>query len=391
MFQRVIKPTLQRLATQYPVITMTGPRQAGKTTLCQQTFTDHAYVNLEDLSLRNQAISDPKGFLAQYKNGVILDEIQRAPELPSYIQPLVDQNQAPGQFILTGSEQLEVTSTINQSLAGRSAILNLLPLSTIETPLWIQNNNLDEILYTGFYPRILEKKLNPTEALAFYLSTYIERDLRQLIHLKDLQTFERFLKLCAGQIGQLTNFSRLANDCGISQNTVKSWLSLLQASYIIFFVQPHFENFRKRLTKSPKLYFHDVGLAAYLLDINKAEHLKQHPLRGALFENLIVSEFLKNRYNHVKKSNLYFFRDHVGNEVDLILDYGHELVSVEIKSSASFHSEYLSGLNYYQKLAGTKNTRRILIYSGETYSSDAQTSIYSYKNLGGLFSTLNEK
>lgn len=390
MYQRVMKPSLQRLATQYPVVTMTGPRQAGKTTLCQHTFPKHAYVNLEDLSLRNHAIQDPKGFLAQYKSGVILDEIQRAPDLPSYIQPLIDQNQAPGQFILTGSQQLEVTNTINQSLAGRSATLNLLPLSTIETPQWIQTESLDNVLYTGFYPRILEKKLEPTEALGFYLSTYIERDLRQLIHLKDLQTFERFLKLCAGQIGQLTNFSRLANDCGISQNTVKSWLSLLQASYIIFFVQPHFENFRKRLTKSPKLYFHDVGLAAYLLDINKAEHIKQHPLRGALFENLIVSEFLKNRYNHVKKSNLYFFRDHVGNEVDLILDYGHELVSVEIKSGASFHSEYFSGLNYYQKLAGTKNTRRILIYSGETVTSGSETSIYSYKDLAGLFSKLNE-
>jgi predicted AAA+ superfamily ATPase len=388
MIERFIASHLQRLAGQYPVITLTGPRQAGKTTICKAIFPDYDYVNLENLTTRSHAIEDPSGFLAQFPDGVILDEIQRAPELTSYIQTIVDELNQPGQFILTGSQQFEVTDVINQSLAGRTAVLKLMPFAYNELYDAKQPPALEDILYTGFYPRIYDKDLVPTEALSFYLSTYIERDLRSLINIRDLSAFERFLKICASQIGQLVNYSRLANDCGINQNTVKSWLSLLKASYIIYEIQPHFRNFRKRLTKSAKLYFCDVGLAAYLLGITRAEHVNSHPLKGTLFENFIVSEFVKNRYNNVQDSNLYFFRDHIGNEVDLILDYGQQLLSVEIKSGVTINSDAFKGLDYYHKLGTKYNTARFLVYAGNKSYQRQEVQIFSYKELKQLFAIL---
>src|SRR3990167_887700 len=358
MIERILGSALARLAKQYPVITLTGPRQSGKTTLCKAMFSSHDYMSLEDLNNRSFATDDPRGFLAQFKNGVVLDEIQRAPDLLSYIQGIVDEQQLSGQFILTGSQQFEITHTINQSLAGRTAILRLLPFAYGELYSVDNHPTVNQLLYQGSYPRIYDKHLNPTEALGFYLNTYIERDLRSLMNIKNLSVFERFLKLCATQIGRLTNYSRLANDSGITQNTVKEWLSLLEASYIIFQLQPHFANFRKRLTKSSKLYFYDVGLAAYLLGITNPAHVQSNPLRGELFENFIVSEFLKNRYNHVLNNNLYFFRDHVGNEIDLILDYGSELVSVEIKAGSTISDHYFKGIDYYHQLTKNKNKKR---------------------------------
>ena len=346
MYQRDITPILSRLFKEYPVITLTGPRQAGKTTLCRNTFAQHDYVNLEDIELRAFANQDPKGFLNQYQKGLIIDEIQHAPDLPSYIQVRVDESQKNGQYILTGSQQFEVTNSINQSLAGRTALLRLLPLSYEEVYYNDKKTSLQEILYKGFYPRILANDLNPTEASSFYLNTYVERDLRQLAQLKNLQQFELFLKLCATQVGQLVNYSRLANDCGVDQKTVKHWLSLLNASYIIYLVPPHFQNFRKRLTKLSKLYFFDVGLASYLLGIHQPELIDRHPLRGALFENFIITEILKGRYNQGKVSNIYFFRDHVGNEVDIVLDYGDKVTSIEIKSAQTVNSSFYKGLNY---------------------------------------------
>lgn len=390
IIKRLLSSSLVRLAKQYPVITLTGPRQSGKTTLCRNEFATYNYVSLEDLSMRNFAIDDPRGFLSPFKHGVILDEIQRAPELLSYIQVIVDEKQLSGQFILTGSQQFEVTQSINQSLAGRTAILRLLPFSYNEIYSFHDHPDLNHLLYQGFYPRIYDKQLNPTEALSFYLSTYVERDLRNLMNIKNLSVFEKFLKLCATQIGRLTNYSRLANDCGITQNTVKDWLSILEASYIIFQLPPHFENFRKRLTKSSKLYFYDVGLAAYLLGINNPDHVQNHPLRGELFENFVVTEFLKNRYNHVENNNLYFFRDHVGNEVDLILDYGSELVSIEIKSGSTISTEYFKGLQYYQQLSGAKNKKCIVVYAGEQSIQYKNVNIYSCFDLQTLFNTLNQ-
>lgn len=391
MIKRLLATALIRLAKQYPVLTLTGPRQSGKTTLCRSVFNNYNYVSLEDLSIRNFAIEDPKGFLAQFKNGVILDEIQRTPDLLSYIQGIVDEKPSPGRFILTGSQQFEVTKTINQSLAGRTAILRLLPFAYSELYPSPIKPELNHVLYQGFYPRIEDQHLNPTEALSFYLSTYIERDLRNLMNIKNLSLFERFLKLCATQIGRLTNYSRLANDCGVTQNTVKEWLSILEASYIIYQIQPHFENFRKRLTKSSKLYFYDVGLAAYLLGITDPIHIQHSPLRGELFENFIVSEFLKNRYNHVKNNNLYFYRDHTGNEIDLILDEGPALVSVEIKAGSTISSNYFKGLQHYQQLSGKKNSKRILVYGGEETLHYRDTTAYSYLNLADLFKDLNQE
>lgn len=384
---RILATPLARLATQYPVVTMTGPRQSGKTTLCQTIFNQYAYVNLEDLTNRQRALEDPVGLLAQFSNSVILDEIQRAPDLPSYIQVIVDKVKRPGQFILTGSQQFEVTHSINQSLAGRTALLRLLPLAYSEL-YGKQTPQLGDVLYTGFYPRIYQYQLNPTEALSFYLSTYVERDIRSLINIKNLALFERFLKLCATQIGQLTNFSRLANDCGVTQNTIKEWLSILEASYIIFQMQPHFDNFRKRLVKSPKLYFYDVGLAAYLLGMASAAQIETHPMRGALFENFIVAEFLKNRFNHVRDNNLYFFRDHLGCEVDLILDYGQSLISVEIKSGATFSSDAVKNLNEYHTLSKGKNTERFLIYAGKESFDYHGIHVIPYCQLPTLFQSL---
>ena len=389
MIKRILSSSLIRLANQYPVITLTGPRQSGKTTLCRTVFDSHQYISLEDLSTRHFAIEDPRGFLAQIKNGVILDEIQRTPDLVSYLQGIVDEKQLPGQFILTGSQQFEMTQTINQSLAGRTAILRLLPFAYSELHSADHHPDINNLLYQGFYPRIHDKKLNPTEALGFYLNTYIERDLRSLMNIKNLSVFEKFLKLCATQIGRLTNYSRLANDCGITQNTVKEWLSILEASYIIFQLQPHFENFRKRLTKSSKLYFYDIGLAAYLLGMTNPSYVQSNPLHGELFENFIVSEFLKNRYNHVKNNNLYFFRDHVGNEVDLILDYGSELISVEIKAGSTISSDYFKGLHYYHQLSGIKNKKKIVIYAGNESLRYHDIDIYSCFNIEKLFEELN--
>ena len=389
MYERDLKSEIIRLATQYPVVTITGPRQSGKTTLCQAAFPHYTYVNLEELSLRQFAIQDPKGFLAKYNNKIILDEIQRAPDLPSYIQTLVDKTNESGQFILTGSHQFELTNSINQSLAGRTALTTLLPLSFQELYSNEPSTDLSEILYSGFYPRIFDKNLNPTEALSFYLSTYVERDIRSLINVKDLSSFERFLKICATQVGQLISYTTIANDCGIDQKTVKAWISVLEASYIIMELRPHHQHFRKRLTKSRKLYFQDVGFASYLLGIYKPEHVMSHPMRGLLFENFIVNEFIKNRYNQVKDNNVYFFRDHIGNESDLILDYGSEIYSVEIKSSATFNYDFLKGLNYYQKIAQDKNTKRFLVYAGDHSYETNGVSIYSYKDLAKLFAHIN--
>lgn len=388
MKPRFIAKHVQRLAKEYPVLTITGPRQSGKTTLSKSVFPHYAYVNLEDLETRRWAKEDPRGFLQQFSKGVILDEIQRAPELPSYIQGIVDTTNRPGNFILTGSQQFEITFAVSQSLAGRTAILKLLPFAFGEIYSATLEHSVSEILYQGFYPRIIEEKLNPTEALSFYFSTYVERDLLALQAIQNLSTFERFLKLCAGQVGQLVNWSALGNDCGIDQKTVKAWLSLLQASYIVYLLPPHFKNFKKRLTKSPKLYFYDVGLACYLLGITSPQQIELHPMRGALFEDFIVTEFLKNRFNQVQDNNLYFFRDHLGNEVDLILDNGIQLVSVEIKSGKTLSSDFFKGLKCYNQLSSEFNTMQYLIYGGTENRTMYDAYVYPYFLLEDLFKKL---
>jgi len=388
MIKRFLQENLQALARQYPVLTLTGPRQSGKTFLGRAAFPDWSYASLEDLETRRFATEDPRGFLAQYSGGVILDEVQRTPDLPSYIQGMVDERQEAGQFLLTGSQQFEVTRSVNQSLAGRTAVLRLLPFAWGEIYSEAEAPDLNTVLYTGFYPRIHDQRLNPTEALSFYTATYLERDLQSLIQVRDMGAFERFLKICAGQVGQLVNFSKLGNDVGVDQKTVKSWISIMEASYIIFPLRPHFQNFRKRLVKSPKLYFCDVGLACFLLGIGKPEHLESHPLRGSLFENFVIAEFLKNRFNRVQTDNLYFFRDHVGNEVDLILDYGSDLIPVEIKAGKTLTPDYFKGISFYRGLSEKSGRSAFLVYGGTEAREQSGVRVFSYRRLPDLFSSL---
>ncbi|MFH1394910.1 MAG: ATP-binding protein [Candidatus Omnitrophota bacterium] len=381
---RILKKDLIRLSKQYPVVTLTGPRQSGKTTLVKNIFPKKSYISLEDPDSRLIAENDPRRFFSRFPHGAIIDEIQRVPTLLSYIQTIVDNNNKTGMFILTGSAQFELLTNISQSLAGRTAIVKLLPFSHEEIKNITSNYGLNDILFTGFYPRIYDKKLNPSEALNFYVSTYLERDVRNLLNIKKLNQFETFLRLCAARTGQILNLSNLGNDCGINHNTASAWLSILEASYILFRVRPHFKNFSKRLIKSPKIYFYDVGLASYLLGIQQPSQIETHPLRGQLFETYIASELLKKRYNSVKENNLYYFRDNIGNEIDLVLDYGDKVLPIEIKSGMTFSDDMLKGLIFYNNLTKNFIAPPVLIYGGKKTFDYKNFSVTSYNNLDNL-------
>lgn len=384
MIKRAISEKILRYARQYPVVTITGPRQSGKTTLCKALFPKRQYFSLENIDTRNYAKNDPRAFLAEcHKDGAIIDEIQRVPELVSYVQEIVDTKDKPGHFILTGSQNFHLLDTVNQSLAGRTALAVLLPFSYEEIYSG-KATSIDKVLFTGFYPRIHDKKLNPTEALSFYVSTYLERDIRSLINVTDLAKFEKFIKLCAGRVAQIVSLSNLANDCGISHVTAKSWLSVLEASYIIFFVRPHHANFGKRLIKSPKLYFTDCGLASYLLNIQDVKHIAHHPLKGQLFENFVIAELLKARTNQGKNSNIYFFRDNIGNEVDALLENGISIKPVEVKLGSTVNEDYFKGLRYYQKLNKKNTVKPALIYGGVQDQHRQTADVFSYKNAGSI-------
>jgi hypothetical protein len=313
-------------------------------------FPGKPYCSLEDPDIRRQAINDPRGLLHGFPDGVILDEIQTVPELLSYLQGIIDQNQKPGRFILTGSHQPEVHQAVSQSLAGRTAVLELLPFSFEELQQYGRPvlSPFDMIIL-GFYPRLHENKLRPNRFFGSYLSTYIERDLRALINLKDLARFEEFLRLLAGRIGQLVNYTALSNDVGVSSTTIKNWISVLKASYIIFELPPFFTNIRKRVMKSPKLYFTDVGLAAWLIGLENAEQVERDPLRGSLYENLLIMEVVKRILNRGKRQNLHFYRDTKGNEVDLLICEGRIFTAVEIKSAKTFQPEFISGIQQFQQ------------------------------------------
>lgn len=364
MISRTLSSVLISLAGQYPVVTVTGPRQSGKTTLCRAAFPGKPYVNLESPDIREFARDDPRGFLASYPDGAILDEIQRVPELVSYLQPLVDELKTPGLFILTGSQQFEVMTTINQSLAGRTALLKLLPLGMEELAGAGINLPADRLLLDGFYPRIHDVGINPTQALGDYVETYVQRDIRQLITVKDLALFEKFVRLCAGRVGQLLNLQSLGNDVGVSHTTARSWLTLLEASYIVFLLQPWHTNISKRQIKSPKLYFYDVGLAAYLLGAENELHINRHPLRGNLFENLVVIEALKYRLHRGKRNNLYFWRDGKGNEVDLLIETGPDVIPVEIKAGATISGDFFKGLRTFSARLASPPKAAALVYGG---------------------------
>jgi len=379
MIKRNLLPLLINRAKKYPVITLTGPRQSGKTTLAKIAFPHKPYANLEIPELRQLATDDPNRFLQQYPDGAILDEIQRAPHLTSYIQAIVDIDKKNGLFILTGSQNLNLIDSVNQSLAGRTSILELCPFSLDEISHELKNKSVDEILLTGFYPRIYDQKINPTVALRDYMRTYVERDIRQMENIRNINLFEKFVKLCAGRVGQILNRSNLANEVGVSSTTIEEWLSLLRASYIVFFLPPHFKNYNKRLIKSPKLYFYDVGLASYLLEIETTKQLSRDPMRGALFENLIVAEVLKHKLNSGNEPRFGYFRDNVGNEVDLIMRHEGQMIPWEIKSATTYNSSFLKGLKYFNKISKDPVINSGIVYGGELSQTVSDCDLLPYK------------
>lgn len=339
---RNIRNEILSCAKSYPVVTVIGPRQSGKTTLVRTVFTNKPYVNLEDPDIRSFVNADPRSFLDKYKDGAIIDEIQRLPELLSYIQVIVDNNDQPGLFILTGSHQLALQENISQSLAGRTGILQLLPFSMQELHQLPDNNelNLDQQILKGFYPRIYKHNIEPQRFYRDYVQTYLERDVKLLVNIKDLDQFQRFISLCATRIGQFIDYTQMANDLGISRHTIKQWISILKASFIIATLPPYFENLGKRITKTSKLYFIDVGLACFLLNISTVEQLEHHPLRGHIFENLIIIEMMKLMLNKGQLPRLYYYRDSNQLEVDLVFQSASYLTAIEIKSARTFHKNF---------------------------------------------------
>lgn len=365
MIRRELQTELVDGAREYPVVTVLGPRQSGKTTLVRAAFPRKPYHSLEDPDLREIATRDPRGFLATVPDGAVLDEIQRAPDLLSYVQGLVDRNRAPGRFILTGSHQPQVHRAVSQSLAGRTAVLTLLPFSFNELRRRRRVQNPWDLAVCGAFPRLHQDRLRPDRFFNAYLQTYVERDVRALINLKDLRRFQQFLTLLAGRVGQMVNFSSLSNDVGVSSTTIKDWISVLTASFIVFELPPYFENIRKRVVRSPKFYFTDVGLAAHLVGIRSAEQAARDPLRGSLFENLIVLEVLKSRLNRGLRPDLSFYRDTHGNEVDLVIRAGRRLVPVEIKSAATFNEQFLRGFESFRDAAGNRVGPGAVLYAGD--------------------------
>lgn len=390
MIFRNIEPLFRQLASQYPIVTVVGPRQSGKTTLARMVFADKPYVSLEDPDVRRFASDDPRGFLASYRGGAVLDEIQRVPELPSYLQTMVDADARPGQFILIGSQQFELMTQVSQSLAGRTALLRLLPLTLAEAermnPLKVQAPlALARCLLTGFYPRVHDRQLDPAQAMGDYFATYVERDLRQLAAVQDLALFERFVRLCAGRTGQLLNLSGLANDVGVSQPTARAWLDLLQTSFIVHLLPPWFVNSGKRLIKSPKLYFYDTGLACWLLGLRTPEQVQRDPLWGALFENFVVMEALKDRYNQGENSPVYFYRDSEGNEIDLLMPVGRQLHAIEVKAGATVNPDYFKGLQRFEVHHPSILHSGCVVFGGEQSQARQPWPVHAWQVLrGGL-------
>lgn len=367
-FPRLMSAVLEARARQYPVVTVTGPRQAGKTTLCRGVFPALPYLNLERPDTREFARSDPQGLLRSVSDGAVIDEVQRVPELLSWIQVAVDAKPRPGTFILTGSHSFDLMGAVAQSLAGRTALLHLLPMSIAELRAAGLSGSADRWIHAGGYPRIHADKLDPAVAMADYFATYVERDLRQLIELRQLEPFRRFVRLAAGRVGQLLNLHSLAADAGVTDPTARAWIGLLEASYIVRLLPPWFANIGKRLTKSPKLYFCDTALAAWLIGINQQSQLATHPLRGPLFENLVVMEFVKHAANRGEPVALHHFRDGTGLEVDLVVEQGlapGKVGLVEVKSGQTVHADALRPLHRVAALLGDRVARSMLVYGGD--------------------------
>ncbi len=382
MIERTQQAKLLQLATKYPFVTITGPRQSGKSTLAALAFPDYKRVSLEDLDNREFAAEDPRGFIATYSSQTIIDEVQRVPSLLSYLQTHTDMEHRMGMYILTGSQNMELMDAIDQTLAGRTGILTLLPFSHEEMrDAGILPETTNQEIFTGAYPSIYDRSIAPTDYYPNYIKTYIERDVRQMKAIGDLSKFRRLIKLCAGRIGQLLNKASLAVECGVSAPTVDAWLSILEESYIIYFLRPDYNNFSKRLVKSPKLYFYDTGLACSLLEIRNVSQLDSHYLRGGLFENMVINEFLKRDYNRGLEPSLSFWHDSAGNEVDLIQTAADCQYAYEIKSGATFSKEYFKGLNYWSKLSGADSDRKTVIYGGDKSVQTSDGNVVSWKKL----------
>lgn len=381
MIERTLASKVTSLAQKFQVITLTGPRQSGKTTLVRATFPDLPYVSLEEPDIRQIALTDPRGFLSNYPNGVILDEIQNTPELFSYIQRIVDENRQI-QFILTGSSNFLLMEKISQTLAGRTAVLHLLPFSLQELePL---ADSYENLIFKGQYPRIYDRTIPPPDFYPSYIQTYVDRDVRMIKNIGDINAFIQFTQLCAGRIGQPLNNASLANDAGISPNTAKSWLSILESSYILYRLQPYHRNFNKRLVKSPKLYFYDTGVACSLLGIREQEQVNLHYMKGSLFENLILNEFIKRSYNRGENRQPYFWQDNHGKEIDCLLVNGGRVTAVEIKSGKTISTSYFENLNYWRSLAALPENQEYVVYGGEQSMQTSAGTLISWKNLNRI-------
>ena len=381
MIARTLENKLKLLYTKFPVITVTGPRQSGKTTLIKEVFKNLPYVSLENPDDRAFALEDPRGFLNNYPKGAIFDEVQRVPQLFSYIQGLVDADPSI-KFILSGSQNFLLSEQISQSLAGRVGILKLLPFSMFELNAANSlSETFEDVAYKGFYPRIFDQNIDPEDFYPNYLQTYVERDVLQLSQVGNLNTFTTFLKLCAGRAGQLLNMSELSNEAGVSVNTIKSWVNILETSYIVFRLYSHHKNYNKRLTKMPKLYFYDTGLLSYLLGIKKSSQIKIHFAKGAIFENLVIGELMKRHLHIGKKPNLYFWRDNKGKEIDLIIDDGEFITPIEIKSGSTKRSDYFNGLDYWNKISENDPVKSFVIYGGQENQLRNNGKLISWKSM----------
>ncbi len=377
LINRIQIAEIKRLSNYFPVLTITGPRQSGNTTICKTAFETYSYINLEDLQKRELVASAPKSFLIENSKGLIIDEAHYLPELFSFIQVLVDEDRS-RRFVLTGSSNFSLMNKITQSLAGRVAILNLLPLSLSELGNEI-NRSADNLMIHGGYPAVWNNSAPYFDVYKNYYSTYIERDVRQITNLKDISNFQRFIKLCAGRVGYEFNASSFANELGVSVPTIQDWLSLLETSFIVYRLQPYYKNHGKRLIKSPKIYFYDTGLVCYLLGIETEMQLNTHPVRGNLFENMIVVEFLKNRFNKGKDANIYFYRDNLQKEVDIVEENAGKLSIYEIKSAKDFHKDFLKGLMYFKKNFPQEVKKSLVIYDGDTENLSDENGLLNFR------------
>lgn len=381
MIQRAAKDKLKDLASKFKAVAVTGARQTGKTTLIKQVFKGKPYLSLENPETRNFALEDPRGFLASYPKGAILDEVQRTPELFSYLQEILDNSKVKGMFILSGSNNFLLQQTISQTLAGRVGYINLLPFSIEELKkVKLLPDDDDQLILKGFYPPIYDQKIPPLDWCPNYIRTYIEKDVRQIKNITDLIVFERFIKLLAGRSGQELNNSALAVETGVDVKTIQSWIGILESSFIIYLLKPHFKNFNKTIVKRPKVYFYDTALVCYLLGIRNVSQLKTHPLRGSIFEGMVVTELIKKRTNAGLPINLYYWRDKTGHEIDVIIDNGGKLLPIEIKSGKTLNSEFFKNIEYWSKLSGAEKS--VLLYAGEqNQKRSTGKEILNWRNL----------